>query len=445
MNSPAGELSEVLASLRTLDGWTVTRLDTGDHRVSSPQGTLVVGAITAVTDDDVLEILVQLDRLGYADSHRMQPRRSRTTAEREAAARSAAQQTPDFILSDHKEAPTMANGTAEILRLTVRTASPDPTRNGGKRHTKSGVLITPNIAEAFKDLIDTDHNRNERPANRKKFARIITAGKFQHTHQGLGFNTEGKLSDGQHRILGFLDALAEDPSLADDESRWPVVDITYNLPVDTAFALDGGATRNAKDHAAVAGIADFSKVVPLVQFLHRYHQGHKIPNSWRDLPALLPDEIPPLCEEYGEELLQAHTEVRRAMRRGGHKTNVNAFAVGYYLAVRAWDGHIDGKPWKTEVVDGKEVPLHPVDDFLDAVSEDTRRPRNSPQRALSTWLLGAANQQRRGIDNPQTYLAMFLLAYNDYVNGNERNQMSWVPVRGIPQAFRPAGVEDHEE
>jgi hypothetical protein len=40
---------------------------------------------------------------------------------------------------------------------------------------------------------------------------------------------------------------------------------------------------------------------------------------------------------------------------------------------------------------------------------------------------------------------MFLLAYNDYVNGNERNQMSWVPVRGIPQAFRPAGVEDHEE
>lgn len=68
------------------------------------------------------------------------------------------------------------------------------------------ITITPELAAAW--LAKNTHNRTIRKSWVKELARRITSGLWRTTHQGIAFDSQGTLIDGQHRLLAVLEANA---------------------------------------------------------------------------------------------------------------------------------------------------------------------------------------------------------------------------------------------
>lgn len=100
------------------------------------------------------------------------------------------------------------------------------------------VLITPVIA---KDMLMC--NTSNRPLSEPKVARIVAkikAGDWVLTHQGVAFSTEGKLLDGQHRLMAI--AIADKPI---------EMFVTYGLAASAFDHIDTGGKRTAADLFAI--------------------------------------------------------------------------------------------------------------------------------------------------------------------------------------------------
>lgn len=62
--------------------------------------------------------------------------------------------------------------------------------------------VTPQMA---KELLQRNAtNRRVRPGHVNALAAVMTAGKFQSTHQGIALNVAGELVDGQHRLMAIV-------------------------------------------------------------------------------------------------------------------------------------------------------------------------------------------------------------------------------------------------
>lgn len=126
------------------------------------------------------------------------------------------------------------------------------------------VLITPEKARVILDA-----QPRQRPVNRlnvEKIKTAILAGKFLRTHQGIAFDTDGALSDGQHR----LEACAQ--------AGMPIeVLASFNEPRDMFTAYDGGALRGMGTHLYLAGLTNETNignsVAAAARFVWLYDQG----------------------------------------------------------------------------------------------------------------------------------------------------------------------------
>ncbi len=96
-------------------------------------------------------------------------------------------------------------------------------------------IITPEKAAEYLKL--NTCNRSISAARVKSLVEQIKNGKWQpYTHQGIAFGENGKLFDGQHRLLAVL------------QSNTPItILVTRNLPESTLGVIDTGKTRSAAD------------------------------------------------------------------------------------------------------------------------------------------------------------------------------------------------------
>jgi hypothetical protein len=102
------------------------------------------------------------------------------------------------------------------------------------------VDLTPALAAAW-----LEKNDNNRPINWNyvsQLARDMKAGRFRCTHQGIAFDTEGRLIDGQHRLWAVLEA--------DVTVRMRVF---YNEPPENIVLIDGNCPRRAADRMSLGG------------------------------------------------------------------------------------------------------------------------------------------------------------------------------------------------
>jgi hypothetical protein len=77
------------------------------------------------------------------------------------------------------------------------------------------------------------------------FVDLIRNGEFALTHQGIAFDEEGRLMDGQHRLTACV------------ETGIPIhVMVTFNMPWAVFEALDNGRIRSVADHLFTAHIVD---------------------------------------------------------------------------------------------------------------------------------------------------------------------------------------------
>jgi hypothetical protein len=94
--------------------------------------------------------------------------------------------------------------------------------------------VTPD--QAIQWLEGNTHNRPVNQAHVYRLAREIKAGRWRLTHQGIAFDTDGLLIDGQHRLWAVV------------EAKLPVVTRVYfNESPDNRLVLDSGQRRSNLD------------------------------------------------------------------------------------------------------------------------------------------------------------------------------------------------------
>lgn len=100
--------------------------------------------------------------------------------------------------------------------------------------TANFEAITPELAKQY--LMKNSRNRPIKPSTVREYARDMLNGKFLTTHQGIAFDENGVLSDGQHRLLALV---ASGKTLNFLVSR--------GLPPETTAVIDRGTTRSVRD------------------------------------------------------------------------------------------------------------------------------------------------------------------------------------------------------
>jgi len=96
--------------------------------------------------------------------------------------------------------------------------------------------------QALRWLEANTHNRPVNEAHVKRLARDIRAGRWRLTHQGIAFDTDGLLVDGQHRLW------------AVSEAGTPITTrVFFNEPPENRHVLDSGQRRSNLDILNLTG------------------------------------------------------------------------------------------------------------------------------------------------------------------------------------------------
>ena len=96
------------------------------------------------------------------------------------------------------------------------------------------VSVTPELATTW--LANNNYNRNFDQKEVNKYLRLILENKWKRTHQGIAFDQNGLLIDGQHRLLAIVQANKTIPML-----------IFTNEPAENHEAIDCGKKRTHLD------------------------------------------------------------------------------------------------------------------------------------------------------------------------------------------------------
>jgi hypothetical protein len=96
------------------------------------------------------------------------------------------------------------------------------------------TLVTPTIATKW--LGKNNNNRRLRDAAVGKLSDDMTNGRWKLTHQGIAFNCDGTLLDGQHRLAAIIQS---------NTSQW--MSVTVGLPRESVSAIDDNLRRSVGD------------------------------------------------------------------------------------------------------------------------------------------------------------------------------------------------------
>ena len=149
--------------------------------------------------------------------------------------------------------------------------------NTGHMQT-SVVEITPDMAKKYLE-VNIDNQRNISDSVVDKYARDIVNGNWLITHQGLGFDTQGMMIDGQHRCHAIIKA------------NIPVnMSITINVSPEAMDHVDINKARTAKDVYKLEGETWITK--DIIATVRTYYFLH---NGFRTWVVLSPFELKSLC------------------------------------------------------------------------------------------------------------------------------------------------------
>jgi len=118
------------------------------------------------------------------------------------------------------------------------------------------ITITPDMARGMLEK-NMKRNRPKRQEVIKRYARIMKAGGWNLTHQGIAFDDKGELIDGQHRLEAII--MANVPI---------AMMVTYGVQHadGEAFTIDMGSKRTTQNIMLISGIDDdvYKHMAPFV-------------------------------------------------------------------------------------------------------------------------------------------------------------------------------------
>ncbi len=120
--------------------------------------------------------------------------------------------------------------TARVISM--NTARADRVRSEWK-------VVTPELATKW--LEGNTHNRKVRDSVVARYASDMKNGRWRQTHQGIAFDEDATLIDGQHRLFAVIEAETN-----------VLMQVTYGLPLDSQKVVDDGLARTVVDIMRVA-------------------------------------------------------------------------------------------------------------------------------------------------------------------------------------------------
>ena len=125
------------------------------------------------------------------------------------------------------------------------------------RVTHKTMQVGPDLA--LKWLDKNTANRQVRPSRVKEYTKAMTDGRWHYTADPIRFDEDGRLIDGQHRLLAIVKSGTEQE-----------MHVVRGLAREAQDAVDVGAARTASDALKVRGFrngAQLAATVPIVNWL----------------------------------------------------------------------------------------------------------------------------------------------------------------------------------
>jgi len=113
--------------------------------------------------------------------------------------------------------------------------------------TTTAVTITPNMAKSW--LENNTNNRPVAPKVVERYMRDMLSGLWHFTPAAIGFDTDGNMIDGQHR----LHAIANLP-----EGHSVTMNVTHGLDPQSKFYIDQGRRRTPGNQLSMLGIKNYN-------------------------------------------------------------------------------------------------------------------------------------------------------------------------------------------
>ena len=162
--------------------------------------------------------------------------------------------------------------------------------------------ITPEVAAQYLAL--NIKNRSIRRQEVEAYARAIKAGTFVTTHQGIAFDDEGNLIDGQHRLMAITTA------------GIPVqMMVTRGVPAKAMQIIDRGSSRTMRDVIALGDYGDDSKARMMRNTVMLSAMSQMVSCSYRKVKITSPEMLR-LFEAFDQHAMTVyHSAVNKGVRK----------------------------------------------------------------------------------------------------------------------------------
>lgn len=244
-------------------GWHTRRTRTG-VKVTKPDGQAYTIHLTVGDNNEGVKLARQLKELGLPEAEAAMKGKAAKERQRAIDADRAANEAKVAKLqARNAKAVELAAGPYAFEDVPASWfLSPHPglaTRN---------IMLTPELAAAF---LERNHcGRKLKDRSVARFASIIESGHWQPTHQGIAFDTEGYLCDGQNRCGAVVECGIAVP-----------VPATVGVAVSAFAAIDTGRNRSAGDAFVINGVTHYSGTLAAVTRLMWLYWHVKDPADWR--------------------------------------------------------------------------------------------------------------------------------------------------------------------
>lgn len=277
----------------------------------------------------------------------------------------------------------------------------------GRLYFESSVLITPELAEQML-LLNVEYNRPLSESNvDRKLVTAILRGEWILTNDAIGFDTNGKLYDGQKRLFAVMRAGVAVP-----------FNLSYNNPVKAFEVVDTNQTRTAAQtlHSnKVPNAAKMSAASRLVFLFDNARQTFRY--------TMTNPQARAHYDSIAFDLQQAYSAVTKLIT-ANRKNRENALMIpaaataAYFVCKRAFP-------------EGEHA------EFVEGLATGLEMRSGDPRWVLREFLRNPRNKRQA-----QFHMALYIKAWNDFVEGRPRGTISWrddekmpVPLTAKPLLF----------
>jgi len=241
-------------------------------------------------------------------------------------------------------------------------------------------------------------NRKSQPYLVQQFADIILNGEWEFSHQGVAFDTDGKLIDGAHRLKGLQLAAKTDP-----EVEVPII-VWYNVP--SSRTVDVVRRRSLADVLTMKGYPNTNVLAAAGRLCYIFEKADWT-KPWSNAywSSTRPNRT--VLEDWIATNREAMDEAVRVGSQLSALFTPTGAAAAYYVCK-------------------KEFPNADIAGFLVGVRYGEELKRTDPRFALRSWAINRRDDGSHSVG--YEHMAVIIKAFNAYREGRPLQIMRWAPA-----------------